>query len=232
MTGKEAKELIIRNATPYFEERGWHLKKVQRNEAVFIRKENDFSNRIGISTLDYNPIQVIDFGLGKYIDSIENIMRKINQNTELNPPLDKDCLTLYLTDKDKSNLKQKMSECRVEQHIINSLNPIFDYLNHHALPTLEKFNDLREIDKLINGEANNYWETDWHKPFNLAGYFYLRRLIIAKLSGRKDYTEFIEKEIEEIEREAVEANETFDRNDLSDELAYCIHLLKDVDPLY
>ena len=232
MTQKQATELIIKNAIPYFNERGWEHKKVRRNEAIFINTTTGSINKIGISTSDYNPEQLIGFGIGKRIEEVEEIMVKINEKIPFsNPPYTRDENTLYLLDKGNSLNREDKSYCTTEEDIVYNLNKIYDYLDNYALPLLESFNDLREIDKLINGEGENFWEDDWKKPFNLAGRFYLRRLIIAKLSGRKDYNEFIENHITKIEKLSKEQGEKFDRNDLTDELVYCIHLLKTVEPL-
>jgi hypothetical protein len=233
MTGKEAKELIIKNATPYFETKGWQLKKVSRNEACFFKKEKEYSDSIGISTTDYNPEQLIGFGMGKRIEIVENIMNEINKRIPFsNPPYPKDEKTLNIIDKKDSLKREDKSYCTTENDIIYNLNKIFNYLDNYALPQLEKFNDIREIDRLINGEGNNFWEDDWQKPFNFAGRFYLRRLVIAKLSGRSDYEDFIEKRLLKIEKLSFENNETFDRNDLSKTTPFTIEYLKNIKPIY
>ena len=232
MTVSEAKTLIIKNATPYFESKGWQLKKLRRNEARFFYEDDHSLNFIGISTTNYNPEQLIGFGIGKRIKAVEDIMQEVNKAIPFQRTLEKEEPTLYLLDKGDSLKREDKSYCTTEEDIIYNLGKIFKYLNDFALPLLEQFNDVREIDKRINGEDHNFWASTHKKPFNLAHRFYLRRLIIAKLSGRKDYEEFINNHLQSIEKAAEEANEHFDRNDLSDELVYCIHLLNNVEPLY
>ena len=55
---------------------------------------------------------------------------------------------------------------------------------------------MKNIDNLINGDGENFWEDDIPKtkPFNLAHLFYPRRLIIAKLAkSAEEYNRFIGK---------------------------------------
>jgi hypothetical protein len=60
-----------------------------------------------------------------------------------------------------------------------------DFLLNSAVPIVNKLNDLREIDKVINGDKP--WKTDWQMPYAFGGNFHLKRLIIAKLSGLGNY---------------------------------------------
>lgn len=234
MTGTEAKALIIKNATPYFEQKGWKLKKVRWNEAIFVNKKNEYFDIIGISTTDYNPEQLIGYGLGKRIEAVEAVMKKIESKTPFDLPLKSDDTTLNILDKGDSLKREDKSYCTSEEDVIYNLGKIFNYLDEHALPLLEKFNDLREIDNLINGEGEKFWDSDWKKPFNLAGRFDTRRLITAKLSGRKDFDELIDKVYESIEAESAKNGYpfTYDRTDLTKKLPYTIHLLKNVKSLY
>ena len=94
------------------------------------------------------------------------------------------------------------------------------------------FNDLREIDKRINGEGENFWIDDWKKPFNLAGIYNIRRLIIARLSGRKDYDEFIQKIKDIVNARAKKNGRTIDWSDTSINFIYTLEYLKNIKPLY
>lgn len=233
MTGSEAIKLIIKNATHFFNERGWIHKKVRWNEARFINPKQNYLDFIGISTTDYNPEQLIGFGIGKRIEAVEEIMVKVNEKIPLsNPPYQKDEPTLYLLDKGNSLKREDKSYCTTEEDVVYNLNKIYDYLDNQALPLLEKFNDLREIDRLINGEGENFWEIDWKKPFNLAGRFVYRRVIIARLSGRNDYNEFIEKIKDIANQRAKENNNVIDWSDKTIPMIYLLEYLDNIEPIY
>jgi len=62
---------------------------------------------------------------------------------------------------------------------------IASFMEEAALPLLSRFDNLGEIDKIINGDEP--WETDWHKPYVFGGNFHLKRLIISKLAGLGSY---------------------------------------------
>ena len=79
---------------------------------------------------------------------------------------------------------------------------------------LEKYRDLREIDRLINN-FHDFWETDWDKPYGLGGDFDLKRIIIARLAGNKRWEEVYRKQVE-ILNNNFKKNMT--RKDFSDKL--------------
>ncbi len=72
-----------------------------------------------------------------------------------------------------------------EEDVQKCIAMMATFMEQTALPLLEKFNDLKEVDKIINGEEP--WETDWHKPFVFGSNFHLKRLIISKLAGLGSY---------------------------------------------
>jgi hypothetical protein len=99
-------------------------------------------------------------------------------------------------------------------------------------PLLSRFEDLREIDKVINN-LDDFWDWDVGKPFRLGGNFNSKRMIIAKLSGNPRYEEVVEKYFNELDKKRAKENmPPFDRNDLTKPTAYTVHFLKDIKPLY
>jgi hypothetical protein len=77
-----------------------------------------------------------------------------------------------------------LPDIREEADVQVNTDLIIDFMKSTALPLLERFNDIREIDKEINGYV--FWENDWRKPFQV-GSFAFHRLIIAYLCGNSNF---------------------------------------------
>jgi hypothetical protein len=235
MNKKETQDLIVKYLNDYLSSNGFKHKKSNRTDVEYLRKLDNGYEDFYLSTINYYDSHKLRFGFGKRIDAVEDIMAKINEQIPFtNPPYRKDSNTLGFSYNTYHGINKDgcFDFMESEENVKENVKKIIDFTENKALPFLEKLDDLRKIDKLINGTGDNSWESDWQKPFNFAGRFYLRRIIIARLSGRSDYDEFIESLLQKIERQSKEADEHFDRNDLSDELVYCIHILKNTEPLY
>lgn len=236
MNKRETEVYIIKYLDGYLTSKGFKHKKSQKTQIEYYRKfDNDNFEKFSLSTINYYDSHRLRFGFGKRIGVVEEVMTKINEVIPFsNPPYKKDSHTLGFGYNSYYGINQDglPDYMKTEQDINNNVQKVIDFTEKMALPFLAQLNDLREIDKLINGEGENFWDDDWKKTFNLAGRFYLRRLIIAKLSGRKDYNDFIENHLQKIEKLFEEKNKKLDRNDLSNEFVYCIHLLKNITPLY
>jgi hypothetical protein len=102
-----------------------------------------------------------------------------------------------------------------------------------VFPLLSRFEDLREIDKVINN-LDDLWYDDWMKPFDLGGNFYVKRFIIAKLSGNPRYEELADRVFDMIDKKMEEQgrDERADRVSLNKPIPYTVHFLKDIKPLY
>src|SRR5439155_6097508 len=72
-----------------------------------------------------------------------------------------------------------------EEDVQKSVFMMESFMEQTALALLSRFEDLSEVDRLINGEEP--WETDWHKPYVFGSNFHLKRLIISKLGGLGSY---------------------------------------------
>ena len=106
------------------------------------------------------------------------------------------------------------------------------FLVDTAFPIMDKFSDLREIDKVING--NDPWTTDWQMPYAFGGNFYEKRLIIAKLAGNPNFDDLVDFNYRTLEKLSAENGYpfTYNRSDLSKPLPALIQILQDVKPLY
>ena len=235
MNKRETESHIVKHIDHFMVENGFKHKKSEKTQVEYYRKfdGNNFE-RFSLSTLNYYDEHKLRFGFGKRVNVVEELVSKVNEQVPLkNPSLSKDDTTFGFGYNSYNQINKDgcFEYMRTEEDVIKNVKLIIDFSEKEAFPFLEKLGDLREVDRLINGEEENWWETDWQKPFHL-GYFYLRRMIIARLSGRKDFPQFIEKLKSYSEGKAAENGRTIDWNDHSNNTPLAMHLLESVDPLY
>ena len=238
MNKRETQDFIVKYLDSYLSKQGFKHRKSNRTEVEYIRKidKNNFE-RFRLSTINYYDSHKLRFGFGKRIGAVEDIMARINEKVPFtNPSYKKNTTTLGFGYNSYNGLNKDgcFGYMETEEQVKENVEKVIDFTEYHALPLLNKFNDLREIDKLINGEGDNFWENDWKKPFNLAGRFNVRRLIIAKLSGHKNFDELVDKVYKSIEEESTKNGYPFvyDRNDLTAEIPYTVHFLENIKSLY
>ena len=125
-----------------------------------------------------------------------------------------------------------LPQMQTEADVKLSVDMIIDFLTKDGFPLLDKSNDLREIDKAINGD--DFWITDSNMPFNLGGNFYVKRLIIAKLAGNPKYDEVVRKNYEGLADQIKSEGNSFEVNqtDLSLPIPFTVEYLKNVPSLY
>jgi hypothetical protein len=125
-----------------------------------------------------------------------------------------------------------LPDIRTEDDVKKCTEMMTDFLVNTALPIVDKFNDLREIDKLINGI--DPWTTDWQMPYAFGGNFYEKRLIIAKLAGNSSFDDLVDFNYKTLEKLSAENGHpfTYNRSDLAKPLPALIKILQDVKPLY
>ena len=174
---------------------GFKLMKNGSSEAIYKRKTILGYDIFGSSSAHYGPIQVFGFGVSKFIKPIEDITKEINKHIQLSPPITKNTRSLALTnhklDADKQTKRVHRPET-TEEDAKEYVEEVIEHLENVDLPLLYRFNDLREIDKVINGD--NFWRDDWQREFGLGGNFTEKQFIIAKLvGGQKHLDEVIEK---------------------------------------
>ncbi|MFK7756304.1 MAG: hypothetical protein AB8B53_05160 [Flavobacteriales bacterium] len=183
MNGTQAKKIIIEYGEPKFLELGYSLKKTRDTQAKYFRKLDSGFESIGISTKNYSPEVVLRFGIGKRLDVVEERMQSLKEIVDIDENiLKKDSITFYLID--KQGLYLKLPYASTQEGIIESTDMILNHMRTFALPIYNRFEDLRELNSLINGEGENFWENDFgnDKLINLAHAFEPRRFIIGRLS--------------------------------------------------
>lgn len=232
MTLHEAKTLFIKHSEKTIESWGFKEKKIRRAEAIYIKaKENGFE-RFGVSTLNYMPIVVYAIGASKRLNLVEDILSEINKKYSLNLDLNKETFTIACR-KNKRELEISLPKVEDEQGVIESSKILLDYIGNTVIPMFNLFDDIREIDKRINEEDENW--TDEPKDFSLGYFSAHRRFIIARLCKTEDgFQDFCNKRFKEVDQNLIKMNEPkFDRNDDIHWLNQTINYLKEnVSPMY
>lgn len=169
---------------PYFEANGFQFKKGKWN--CFYNEFEGGYMKFRVAFDDYNPMQRPDFLMSITHRDLEEIYEKfIIHESEFN---EKKCISKYpeIVESSVTSLRMIMTTeinsappVVIEENIPKTVNFIISHIETTGDLIFNKFQDLHEIDKVINGE--NFWETDYQKLFNLGGGFALKRVIIAHL---------------------------------------------------
>jgi len=240
MNKRETEAFIVKYLNSYLEEKKFKHRKSNRTALEYIRKidENNFE-RFRLSTINYYDSHKLRFGFGKRIGTVEDIVAEINEKILFtNPPYTKNETTLGFSYNTYNSINKDgcFGYMETEQQVKTNVEKVIEFTENHALPLLNKFNDLSEIDNRINGEEANFWNATHRNPFNLAGanLFDVRRLIIAKLSGRKGFDELVDRVYKSIEKESTNNGYPFvyDRNDLTKKIPMTVKVLEDVEPFF
>ena len=231
----EAKQLMMKYLMPSIEKYGYKEKKSRSSDFEIFRKTLGGRDVIGGGINDYNPIQKIVYGTGKINDSINKILLSLQDTgVFLSPPVRKDSGFIYISYSiiHKLDITSYLPDMLTELVVEKCVSMMLEFLEDTAFPLLDRFEDLREIDKIINGE--NPWESDLDKPYSFGAYFYFIRLIIAKLSRNDKFDWLVDFTYTTLERRSAENGNSFinNRKDLSKPLPALITMLEDVKPIY
>ena len=97
-------------------------------------------------------------GNSKRINLIEDLLYQINQHLSLGLNLNKETITLTY----KGNINERRLRLLEVEHkddkrgVIESTKILMHFIENELLPTYDLFDDIREIDKRINGEGENW----------------------------------------------------------------------------
>lgn len=185
MKKTETKKILFSQLKPFFASKGFKL--VIPKFSGFVKQFEGGMDWVYFDTNDYNPCQNVYYSVMKRINSIDDIWQEIDKkyfNTErLNIEF---ASTLNFSYETINGLNQSryLPDILLETDIKINTELILQFMNSNAIPLLERFNNIREIDTEINGEV--FWESDWRKPYQI-GSFAFHRLIVAYLSGNKNF---------------------------------------------
>lgn len=228
MRTKEAKELILKHFEPQLNELGFKQKKRSGSTSDFYKwtTKNSYYN-FGVDIYPYYPTVVFGFVCWQRIAVIESIFAEMNKQYNLFNSYDKYSPTLSLSIDD---ISLKNTSMETEEEVLTGFGRIVDCFLNVQMPTMELFNnDIREIDKLINGEGDNFWEYNHpRKPFELRD-FYARRLIIGRLSKTNEaFESLVEKVYALSAKRRIDRGEPpLDRSDMSNPINFIVKYLRE-----
>ena len=188
----QARELTIQYLEPFLKEHEYDIKTNKAKEAKIERKRKNGVDSIGLNLLNYNPSYQVRYGFNKVNSAINEIMLKLQEKVPIPVKEDKKSRFLFFSyntlndPKNTDYLPYMANEAEVQKCV----NMMIEFMKETAFPLLDRFEDLREYDKIINGDEP--WESDWLKPYPSGGNFHLKRLIISKLSGVSNYDKILD----------------------------------------
>jgi hypothetical protein len=198
LNNTQAKELTIKYLNDFMESNGFVLKKNKNTNIQYIRKNKNGFETLYLSFLDSFPGKEINYMLEKRIDKVEIILDDILKTLEPNRKRGKNDTTFATNYAKVKGIKHNryMPEMVNELDVKNSCGLLIQFLENIGLLYLDRFDDIKELDKEINGV--NYWKDDDLKPFDTRGDFTIKRIIIAKLTNNPLFEDLIKYHLEQI----------------------------------
>jgi hypothetical protein len=167
------------------------------NQASFI-EFTTYNNSKGIiiNIQDYAPKYYLSYYVYAIDHNITNFMSELGSKIQSGLVYSESEHTFTASYKSVNNLNRVtyLPPIQNEGDLNTNIKEIQSYLESTLFPMLEKYEDLTELHKAINGE--DFWETDWRKPFTLGGNFEYKRLIVAHLADISDeeFDQVVEKQ--------------------------------------
>jgi hypothetical protein len=183
----EARELTLKYLEPTLKKHGFTIKLSASKQAKIERKTTNGTDILGFDILNYAPSFRIRYAFSKINTPINDILLRFQEKIKI--PLQEDKRSWFIffsyNTLHKPNDTAYLPFMETEEDVQKCVAMMNSFIEDPALPLLNRFDDLNEVDRIINGEVP--WETDWLKPYMLGGNFYLKRLIISRLAGLGSY---------------------------------------------
>lgn len=180
MKKREALDKILTGLYPFLKAKNFKL--VKTGYSGFTRTTSNGFDWIHITCKNYYPTQIIEYYLNKRIDLIKDIMLEIYEKFFTIDPKNLKYITTIKFTYESLNLSQNsmgyLPEIVNEEDVDQNFALIEEFLLTQGLGLLDKFEDIREIDKIINREP--FWTTDFQMSYMIQS-FQLQRTLIAHL---------------------------------------------------
>ncbi|HYH15446.1 MAG TPA: hypothetical protein VD794_09505 [Flavisolibacter sp.] len=189
---KEARELTLNYLEPLVAKHGFSVKVSASKQVKIERKGASGTDILAFDLLDYKPVFQIRYAFQKINTPINDLLIRLQQRINLRVKEDKKSWFLFFS----YNTLHKPTDTvylpfmETEPDVQNCIIMMTSFIEETGIPLLVRFDDLREVDRIINGD--DPWETDWHKPYVFGSNFHLKRLVIAKLAGLDNYEKTFE----------------------------------------
>jgi hypothetical protein len=229
LSKKQAKEFELKYLKLFFEDKKFKLRKGGGADFDFIRK-NPIGNEVVYFThLESFPGTQQEFYILKEINEIElhyeAIIKGLGQN--YNKHKYPRSLKFWKGSIEGINTNRYMPQMLTEMDVASSCEIVKNFMTETGFPMLERFNDIKELNKEINGES--FWTTDWQMPFDLGGDFDIKRIIIARLANQGNFEKVMQKSYEQIDKWLTENNQPpIDRTDITKGTPFIEHYLKNL----
>ena len=183
----EARELTLKYLEPVLKKHGFTVKLSATKQAKIKRKSVNGADILGLQMLNYKPAFQIMYGFNKISIPINEVLLRFQERVKLPIKVEKDDWFIFFS----YNTLHKPTDTTYlpymesEEEVKKCVAMMSSFIEDPAMPLLARFDDLGEVDRIINGAEP--WETDWLKPYVLGSAFHLKRLIISKLAGQDSY---------------------------------------------
>jgi len=187
MKSTEAWDIVIKELSPIFLEKGFKLKKGKWSG--FIKSLDNGFDLFVLGFLNYYPLQVPNYTIQKRFDTVESIHAILVKKFNLHPSAkDTDC-TFWFSYESLNGLHTNgyLPPVETAEGMQDNARKIKEFMLETGFPTLGKYHNIEAIDAEING--NDFWHTDWMHKFALGGGFAYKRTIIAYLNKNKNIIE-------------------------------------------
>lgn len=187
----EARELTLKYLEPVLKKHGFTVKLSASKQARIERKSANGLDIIGFDMLNYNPSFRIMYALSKTNVRVNAILLRLQERVRLPLEVDKRTPFISFSYNTLHNPTRTvyLPSMVTEEEVQKCVAMMASFIEDPGMPLLARFDDLKEVDRIINGE--DPWETDWLKPYPLGWTFYLSRLIISKLAGLGSYNRIL-----------------------------------------
>lgn len=207
----EAKTLTVNHIQDFLDEYEFKQYKSAPN-IEFRRKSKNHLDRFHCAFTNYDPAQVYIYSINRRINAVENILDELNQKHPklIRPKRKADIKTfgfsyesIYDVRNNGFRIASSLPEMQTEEELKQNVVSIKKFLSETAFPLLDKFNDLNELDKEINGD--DFWKTDEYMKYNFTTPFLFPRTIIAFFSKNPQYNRIIQYHFEDLEKNIKES---------------------------
>jgi hypothetical protein len=234
MVVTQIKELVYKYCQQPFTALGFEVKANKTFDLSIRKKRADGFDAVATGYNIYADIFLLAYGFNKINNKVNKIMLELQEKVKLDAKVDKQSRFLffsYNTIHDPTTTSY-LPQMKTEEDVKKCVGMMMEFVNSTAMPLLDRFEDLRELDAIVNGDQP--WETDWQKPYMLGGNFYEKRLILAKLAGNPNFDKLVDFNYTTLEKLSAESGHpfTYDRSDLLMPLPALIKILKETEPLY
>ena len=227
LSTKEAKEYIKRELEPYFLEQGFTSKNEREFVFSYCSDKDGVSYELDGYLLKYNEYKFVYrfyFGLQKVVEILKQIDKHVplkrNKYIIGNSLIGISPGSILFPREPERPYKDFDNEFRLKLILFD----IQAFYQNYFLRFCSKYSDIRQLNKLYN-RLDDFRVDSWEFP-NLA-FFYVTRLVIARLANDPCFDEIIDRNFQALEQLWKQEGAVYDRLDESKPEVFAAKYLKD-----